>query len=88
MKKFIQDNFTIIVLVIALLGFLKSCGDTREIGKLRKEFIIIQNKQDTLRMIEGLKSEKRMIQSTDRRKLDVDRENQIDIEIKKLESNK
>jgi hypothetical protein len=88
MKKFIQDNFTIIVLVIALLGFLKSCGDTREIGKLRKEFIIIQNKQDTLRMIEGLKSEKRMIQSTDRRKLDVERENQIDIEIKKLESNK
>ena len=30
MKKFIQENFTIIVLVIALLGLLKGCGDGRE----------------------------------------------------------
>jgi hypothetical protein len=86
MKKFIQDNFTIIVLVISLLGFLKSCGDTREISKLRKEFITLENKQDTLRKIEGLKAEKRMIQATDRKLLDVQRQTQIDEEIKKLES--
>ena len=37
MKKFIEEKFTMIVLVISLLGFLKSCGDTREITKVRKE---------------------------------------------------
>ena len=88
MKKYIQDNFTIIVLVISLLGFLKSCGDTREIGKLRKEFIAMEGKQDTLRRIEGLQAEKRMIQATDRKILDVQRQTQIEEEIKKLESNK
>ena len=35
--------------------------------------------------IEGLKSEKRMIQATDRRIYDVNRQNQIEIEIKELE---
>jgi hypothetical protein len=36
---------------------------------------------------EGLKSEKRMIQSTDRKMLDVSRQTQIDEELKKLENN-
>lgn len=36
--------------------------------------------------IEGLKSEKRMIQSTDRKILDVNRQSEIDKEIQKLES--
>ena len=36
---------------------------------------------------EGLKSEKRMIQSTDRNMLDVNRQTQIDEELKKLENN-
>ena len=31
MKKFIQNNFTVIVLVIALLGFFKGCGDSRDL---------------------------------------------------------
>ena len=35
--------------------------------------------------IEGLKSEKRMIQATDRKIFDVNRQNQIEQEIKKLE---
>ena len=35
--------------------------------------------------IEGLRSEKRMIQATDRKMLDVQRQTQIDEEIKKLE---
>ena len=35
--------------------------------------------------IEGLKSEKRMIQSCDRKKFDLSRENQIDAELKQLE---
>ena len=37
MKKFIQNNFTVIVLVIALLTLFKSCGDARELSKMRKE---------------------------------------------------
>jgi hypothetical protein len=36
--------------------------------------------------IEGLKSEKRMIQATDRKILDVTRQTQIDNEITKLEN--
>jgi hypothetical protein len=37
MKKFIQNNFTVIVLVIAVLSLFKSCGDSRELSKMRKE---------------------------------------------------
>lgn len=34
MKEFLQKNFTIIVLVIALFGLLKSCNDSRRIIKI------------------------------------------------------
>lgn len=91
MKKFIEQKFTIIVFVITLLSFFKSCGDSREISKIRKEMKELKdstyNKKDLdLRLqIEGLKSEKRMIQSTDRRILDVNRQTQIDQEITTLE---
>ena len=85
MKKFIQENFTIIVLVISILGLLKSCSDTREINKLRKEFVDMEQKQTILRQIEGLQSEKRMIQATDRKILDVQRQTEIENEIKSLE---
>jgi hypothetical protein len=37
--------------------------------------------------IEGLQSEKRMIQATDRKLMDVQRQNQIEQEINKLENN-
>ena len=93
MKNFIEKNFTIIVLVIALLGFFKSCGDGRELSKMGKEIETIKDSTYTkeemdLRLkIEGLKSEKRMIQSTDRKILDVNRQTQIDEEINKLEKN-
>jgi hypothetical protein len=91
MKKFVQNNFTVIVLAIALLGFFKSCGDGRELSKMRKEVQTIKDSTYTkeelnLRLqIEGLKAEKRMIQSTDRKILDVNRQTQIDNEIKTLE---
>ena len=38
--------------------------------------------------MEGLKVEKRMIQSTDRKIMDVNRQSEIDAEIKKLEISK
>lgn len=86
MKKFIENNFTIIVLVIALLGFFKSCSDTREITKVKKEMTTLETRLSTKMKIEGLHSEKRMIQATDRKMLDVQRQTEIDEEIKKLES--
>ena len=42
MKKFIENNFVVIVLVITLLGLFKSCGDSRELTKMRKEVEIIK----------------------------------------------
>ena len=92
MKKFIEEKFTIIVLVITLISFFKSCGDSREISKIRKELTQLKDstynkKELDLRLqIEGLKSEKRMIQSTDRKMLDVSRQTTIDGEISNLES--
>jgi hypothetical protein len=92
MKKFIENNFVVIVLVITLLGLFKSCGDSRELTKMRKEVEIIKKTTYTkdeldLRLkIEGLKTEKRMIQSTDRRILDVNRQTEIDNEIFELEN--
>ena len=93
MKNFIQKNFTTIVLVITLLYFFKGCGDGRELSKIRKEIQIIKDSTYTKQemnvelIIMGLESEKRMIQATDRKLLDVHRQTQIDQEIKKLKSN-
>lgn len=90
MKKFIENNFTIIVLVIALLSLLKGCGDSREITKIKREIISIKDSTYTkdemnreLKIL-GLESEKRMIQATDRTLLDVRRQTEIENEIKKL----
>ena len=79
MKKFIQNNFTVIVLVIAVLSLFKSCGDSRELSKMRKEVESIKDSTyskselDRELKIMGLESEKRMIQATDRKLLDVQR---------------
>jgi len=92
MKKFIQNNFTVIVLVIALLGFFKSCGDARDLSKIKKEIQAIKDStytKDQLQRqlrISGLESEKRMIQATDRKLLDVRRQTEIEDEIKRLNS--
>jgi hypothetical protein len=94
MKKFIQNNFTVIVLVIAVLSLFKSCGDSRELSKMRKEVESIKDSTyskselDRELKIMGLESEKRMIQATDRKLLDVQRQTQIENEIKNLKSSK
>jgi len=91
MKKFIENNFTIIVLVVVLLTFFKGCSDSREITKIKNEIKQIKdstyNKRELtiILQVEGLKSEKRMIQATDRKILDVQRQTQIDEEISKLQ---
>lgn len=94
MKKFIKENFTVIVLVISLLSLFKGCGDSRDLGKIKKE---IQNIKDSTftkdellieLKISGLEAEKRMIQATDRKILDVRRQTEIEEEIKKLNNMK
>lgn len=90
MKKFIENNFTVIVLVIALLSFFKSCGDTRELSKIKNDIKAIKDStytKDELNRqlkISGLEAEKRMIQATDRKLLDVRRQTEIEDEIKRL----
>lgn len=92
MKKFIENNFTVIVLVIALLTFFKGCSDSREITKIKNEIKAIKDstytKDELIKelKISGLEAEKRMIQATDRRLLDVRRQTEIDEEIKKLKT--
>jgi len=94
MKKFIENNFTIIVLAIALLSFFKGCGDSRELAKMRKEIETIKDSTYTKNELNielkvmGLEAEKRMIQATDRKLLDVQRQTQIEEEITKLKSSK
>lgn len=91
MKKFVENNFTVIVLVIALLTFFKGCSDSREITKIKNEIKTIKDSTyskkelNIVLQIEGLKSEKRMIQATDRKILDVQRQTKIDQEIRELE---
>lgn len=90
MKNFIEKNFTIIVLVISLITFFKSCGDGRELSKMRKEIESIKDSTYTKTemnkelKIMGLEAEKRMIQATDRKLMDVQRQTQIEEEIKNL----
>jgi len=92
MKKFIENNFVIIVLVVALLGFFKSCGDSRELTKMRQEIEAIKDSTYTKQelnielQISGLEAEKRMIQATDRKLLDVRRQTEIEEQIKKLKT--
>ena len=94
MKKFIKENFTVIVLVISLLTFFKGCSDSREISKIKNEIKSIKDstftKTQILRelKISGLEAEKRMIQATDRKLLDVRRQTEIEEEIKKLNEQK
>ena len=94
MKKFLQNNFTVIVLVIAVLGFFKSCGDSKDMKSIKKEIESIKDSTYTKQelniqlQISGLEAEKRMIQATDRKLLDVQRQTQIEEEIKKLKTTK
>lgn len=88
-NQFLENHGTKIVLVLLLLTYMKSCSIDSEVSKLKKEAKANQEIINTLPtskqlQIEGLKSEKRMIQATDRKILDVERQTQIEQEIEKL----
>lgn len=96
LEQFLNKHFTKIVVLMLLLIFFRSCGDGGVKG-LNKRVDALTEKVEALEKstvtkkdleIEGLKAEKRMIQSTDRKMLDVSRQAQIDKEIEKLEASK
>jgi hypothetical protein len=84
---------TAILLVLFVMLLFRSCGTGSELTKLRKEFeaqneVLKSLPTKTDMQIEALKAEKRMIQSTDRKMLDVQRQNEIEKEINRLQSEK
>ena len=88
-------NTNIILLALLLVVLLNTCGTKASIKSLKKEITRVEMKNDSLNReitksieIEGLKSEKRMIQSTDRKMMDVNRMSEIDKEIKVISNGK
>lgn len=90
--KFVGVGFFFLIMI-----FLSTCGTSRKvkiIAKDVKKVIEVQKTQPTIKDVqniselEGLKSEKRMIDATDRRMMDLKRGSELDREIKKLESSK
>lgn len=88
---FISKHYQKIVFILLFAIFLNTCGNPNK--QLTKKVETLSNKIDSLEMIsvtkkdlviEGLKVEKRMIQSTDRKILDVNRQSQIDKELDSL----
>lgn len=81
-----------ITTILVLIIFLKTCSTNGRVDKITKEVKSIDKSVDSLSIqlrkeikIEGLKSEKRMIQATDRKMLDVNRQTEIDKEISELQ---
>lgn len=92
-EQILNKHFTKIVLVMLVLLFMRTCNS--DVRSLNKRIDKMANKVDSLEMIivthedlriEGLRAEKRMIQSTDRKMLDVTRQSEIDEEINALGS--
>lgn len=95
LNQFFIDHGSKLIVVLLILLYLKSCGVDTEVNRLKKE--VAETSAKTLNLletlptatdlkVEGLSVEKRMIQSTDRKMLDVQRQNEIEKEIKILES--
>jgi hypothetical protein len=58
---------------------------SNQIDSLETEIVILKEDLQKQIKIEGLKAEKRMIQATDRKILDVNRQAEIDKELQQLE---
>jgi hypothetical protein len=56
-----------------------------ELDSLKTEVFVLKKELKKELKVEGLKAEKRMIQSTDRKILDVNRQAEIDKELQQLE---
>ena len=92
LQKFLSKNGNIIIVILLLLMLVQTCSNNSQIKSLKKQVTISQAKCDSIPhkinkviKLEGLKSEKRMIQSTDRKLFDLKRENQLDSLISNIE---
>jgi hypothetical protein len=91
LNKFFKIHGTKVISVLLFIILIRSCSTSGELRLLKKEVKELQVKVSDLPTktdleIEGLKSEKRMIQASDRKILDVQRQTEIDNEIKKLQN--
>lgn len=82
----ISKYFNLIVIVFLSLLLFRTCGNenrviSKKLDSLASKVDSLPTKEDV--RVEGLKVEKRMIQSTDRKILDVNRQAEIDKEIAK-----
>ena len=91
-EEFIDKHFRKISLFLLIVILFNTCGNP--VKPLNKRVDRLTNTIDSLSQItvtrdqlkiEGLKSEKRMIQSTDRNILDVNRQSNIDRELDSLQ---
>jgi hypothetical protein len=91
MKDFIVKNHTLISFLLLLTMSVRMCSTHNNTIKIKNDIKNLESKIYTpeelniMLQIEGLKTEKRMIQSTDRKILDVQRQSEIDKEINLLE---
>ena len=86
LKKYQQQ----ILLFLFVMLLFRTCGTGSEVTRLRKEVesqrTVLENLPTKIDIkVEGLKVEKRMIQATDRKMLDVQRQTEIEQEIDKLQ---
>jgi hypothetical protein len=86
MKKFIKDNINIILIILMTMIFMNHCSIKKQLKKIEDTNIQAEKNLDLKIKIEGLKSEKRAIQASDRKILDVQRQYQIDNEINILQN--
>jgi len=96
-KEFLENYMIHILCVLFLLIVWNNCSQSKTNGKLVKQNNELILQLDSIRntlvtkdhlskqlQIEGLRTEKRMIQSTDRKMMDLNRQTEIDSELKKL----
>jgi hypothetical protein len=93
LNEIINKYYRPVLLVLTLLIFFNTCGNpNRSVNKrldaLTKQVDSLESVTATKKdlEIEGLRVEKRMIQSTDRKILDVQRQAEIDKLLKQIES--
>jgi len=98
-NEFFTKHGSKVITILLVLVYFKSCGVDSELTRVKKELKIEHVNAAELKAtietlptktdlrIEGLKAEKRMIQGTDRKMLDVQRQNEIERLIDELEQN-
>jgi hypothetical protein len=85
----IEKRANLIIIFLLVLVLLRQCGTSSDLSSIKKELKSQKSLLDSLPnrndvKIEGLNSEKRMIQATDRKMLDVQRQTEIERDIKIL----